>query len=239
MQASHSVALALIAVLASATSASAQEGEPAVPPGYETQPPGDAPPPSDPYAQPAPAPVYPSPQPVYAQPAYPHTAPPTERPPREIRDVSLTVSPAHLFLPIVELMGDIRLIDKLSAAVILGFGAVQVTPDDRATVFEAGAQLKFYAIGDFDHAMQIGAEILFIHLSADLASRGVTGTGSGLAFGPFLGYKFVASGGFTLDVQLGFQYAGVFASATDGTTTEETSDAEIIPLLNLNLGWSF
>ena len=243
-------ALCAVSALLVPLSVSAQTGDPHVPQGYGT-PAGttqEPPAPSDPYgsqpqaAQPAypQQPVYPAPAGATGQPgAYPVREPP---PPRELRSVSLTISPLHLILPLVELMGDFRVLDKLSIAAILGFGTVQLTggfEEERATVFEAGTQIKFYAIGDFDHAMQLGLEALYIHVSATLDASGVTGTGSGLAIGPFIGYKWIASFGLTIDVQLGAQLAGIFAEASDGTTTEEESTTEFIPLLNLNFGWSF
>ena len=247
----------VVFVLDGAAPAAAQSGDPAVPPGYEGQPPADAPPqPADPYAAPgSQQPAYPtqgaspqqgySQQPAYpTQPAYPAQAQPAER---ELRSFSLTISPFHLVLPIVELMGDFRIIDKLSLAAILGIGTIGFDADgdpftgdeDHATVFELGAQVKFYAIGHFDHALQLGLEILFIYLDATFESRGVTGTGSGLAIGPFIGYKYVAPFGLTVDIQAGAQLAGVAATATDGATTEEDSTVEFIPLVNLNFGWSF
>jgi hypothetical protein len=243
-------ALCVATALLGSGVASAQTGDPHVPQGYGT--PGDASQPpapaSDPYASQPPAaqptypqqPVYPAPAGGAAQPgAYPVREPP---PPRELRSVSLTISPLHLILPIVELMGDIRVLEKLSIAAILGFGTVQLTgafAGERATVFEAGTQIKLYAIGDFDHAMQLGLEALYIHLSATLDASGVTGTGSGLAIGPFIGYKWIARFGLTIDLQVGAQLAGIFAEASDGTTTEEDSTTELVPLLNLNFGWSF
>ena len=248
-------ALCAAVLISVAADAAAQSGDPHVPDGYgapagTTQPP--PPPSSDPYAtQPQPAqPIDPA-QPMYPAPAgagagpgagpgvYPVREPP---PPRELRSVSLTISPVHLLFPIVELTGDIRVLEKLSIAAILGFGTVQLSgsfADERATVFEAGTQIKFYPVGDFDHAMQLGVEVLYIHVSATLDASGVTGTGSGLALGPFIGYKWIASFGLTIDVQVGAQIAGIFAEASDGTTTEEDSTTELIPLLNLNFGWSF
>ena len=70
--------------------------------------------------------------------------------------------------------------------------------------------------------------------------REITANAGGLAFGPFLGYKLITSGGFTFVVQGGFQYAAVKAEASDteGNTAEDEQDT-IIPLFNLNLGWSF
>ena len=59
------------------------------------------------------------------------------------------------------------------------------------------------------------------------------------AKGPDIGYKLITSGGFTFVVQGGIQYVAARAEAHDSTRSEEESDSDWIPLLNLNLGWSF
>ena len=91
--------------------------------------------------------------------------------------------------------------------------------------------MRVYVIGDFRHGMQLGGEVLYLHLNDDRLSA----TGEGLAVGPFLGYKIMIDAGFTFDAQLGFEH--VSARANSGTST--ANDKSIIPLLNLNVGWSF
>jgi hypothetical protein len=68
----------------------------------------------------------------------------------------------------------------------------------------------------------------------------VTGVGEGFAVGPLVGYKLVTSGGFTFLAQGGIEYVAVRAEAsnTSGSSASK-SDSRLIPLLNLNLGWSF
>ena len=60
-----------------------------------------------------------------------------------------------------------------TVAAILGFGKAS---DDLgiidATVFELGGQFTYYLVGDFDHGMQLGAEVLFVYLSDDNAVQG-------------------------------------------------------------------
>ena len=153
-------------------------------------------------------------------------------PPPPHRVFSLTISPIHLALPVVEVTGEIRAHDKLGLAVIGGVGRyTDKSVNISASVYEIGAQLRFYPIGDFRHGMQLGAELLYLHMSqSNLSLRG-----EGVGIGPFIGYKVISDAGFTFDAQIGGQYVGV--RATDGNSAESGKD--IIVLLNLNVGWSF
>jgi len=141
---------------------------------------------------------------------------------------SFTFSPIHLLLPLVEVAGEFALGERAGLAAIFGVGKVQ-----SFSAFEIGSSFRYYVIGDFDHGMQLGAEALYVLV--DGSSGGTSAVGAGLAVGPFIGYKIIASVGFTFDAQLGFQYIAVRAES--GSASAETSD--VIPLLNLNIGWSF
>ena len=68
-----------------------------------------------------------------------------------------------------------------------------------------------------------------------LSDSNLSAKGEGVAVGPFLGYKYTADVGFTFDAQLGIER--VFAKATSGSSN--ASDSTYVPLLNLNVGWSF
>jgi hypothetical protein len=176
-------------------------------------------------------PYQPPPPGVSGPPPLPPAVPEVTHPRRVF---SLTISPIHLFLPIVELTGEARVHDKVGVAVLGGAGRYSDTQNGiklSATAFEAGAQVRYYLLGDFRHGMQLGAEFLYLHLSDSQLAV----SGEGFAFGPFLGYKFVADVGFTFDTQLGFEYVGARAA----TATTMASGGEFIPLLNLNVGWSF
>jgi len=156
---------------------------------------------------------------------------------------SLTISPLHLVLPIVELTGEYAIMKDLSAALILGGGKITseasgLVAKETYTAYEVGAQGRYYLLGDFEHGMQVGAEALYLYLDRDGESS-ITVSGAGLALGPFIGYKIATHIGFTFDAQLGFQYMVARAEATDGTNTEKGENSDIIPLLNLNVGWSF
>jgi hypothetical protein len=206
-------------------------------PPQGTPPPAGYPPPG--YAQPGyPPPGYAQPgypPPGYAQPGYPppgvYAPPPPPEHPRRV--FSLTISPIHLLFPVVELTGEARVHDKVGIALIGGAGKYtdpNVTGIS-ATVYEAGAQVRVYVIGDFRHGMQVGGELLYLHLNDDRVAI----SGEGLAVGPFLGYKIMIDAGFTFDAQVGFEHISARAQGNGATP----SDKSIIPLLNLNVGWSF
>jgi len=157
---------------------------------------------------------------------------------------SLTVSPIHLLFPVVEATGEF-LVDKQTSLAIIG-AAGSVTVEEASgeqrsfTTFELGGQIRYYALGGFEHGMQIGAEVLYAYVDA-AEKDNISGTGAGLAAGPFLGYKIATHIGFTFDAQLGVQYIMAKANAENDETNETAtaSDSAISPMLNLNVGWSF
>jgi hypothetical protein len=150
--------------------------------------------------------------------------------------VSLTFSPLHLFAPIFEAEGEVRLMPALGVAAIGGVGSLS-TGGVTFGVTEVGAQVAAYPLGDF-RSLQLGGEILWLHVNGSLGN--VTGFASGVAAGPFVGYKLIAKPGFTFFVQGGAEYA--FAHAEASSTTGQTATdkrSAVIVLFNLNLGWSF
>jgi hypothetical protein len=160
--------------------------------------------------------------------------------------VSATFSPLHLFRPIFEADIEVMPIPHLGISIIGGIGKVSVNSPDPSidgtelNAYELGAHVIGYPLKDFS-SLQLGAEILWIKVSIDnFQNTDVSGTGAGVAFGPFVGYKFIADIGFTLYVQGGFQYIKVEAEAhdTQGNSANAEQDG-FIPLLNFNLGWSF
>jgi hypothetical protein len=173
-----------------------------------------------------------------AQPVAPPYPPYPPYPPPEVthphRVFALTISPLHLISPILELTGEIRASDKIGVAVVAGAGKYSDTTNGvklSASVYEAGAQFRYYVVGDFRHGMQLGAELLYLHLS----DSSLSAKGEGLAIGPFAGYKYTADIGFTVDTQLGFER--ITARAASGSSN--VSDSDYIVLLNINVGWSF
>jgi len=55
-----------------------------------------------------------------------------------------------------------------------------------------------------------------------------------------VGYKLLTEVGFTFFVQAGFQYAALKADASSSAGNGSiATQSTVIPLLNLNIGWSF
>lgn len=149
-------------------------------------------------------------------------------------------------MPVFELTGELRVHNNIGLALIAGTGEVTVKDtlnrEYKFTVYEFGGQFVAYPVSSFDDGFQLGAEALYVSVSAKdyPGTVKVSGTGEGLAVGPFVGYKVGPKSGFTFVVQGGFQYAAVRAKASDSNgNTESGSDQKVFPLLNLNFGWSF
>ncbi|HPH65554.1 MAG TPA: hypothetical protein PLF40_07415 [Kofleriaceae bacterium] len=179
-------------------------------------PPGDTPAAAAPMAA---MPVAPQPQP---QP----TIVPSDAGPR----VSLTISPAHLSLPVVELTGEYRVIPKLGIALVLGGGKITDNVLS-ATVAEVGASARYYVLGSFRTGLQIGGEVDYVHVSGD----NIDVKGAGLAMGAFVGGKWISSFGLTLEGQIGPQ----LQTASASSSSSSSSESKVGLLLNLNIGYSF
>ena len=170
----------------------------------------------------------------------------------ELRDVAITVAPANLLLGMVKVNGELRIRDEWGLQVSLGGGRIE-----KVSIREAGGQLRWYVLGDFDHGMQLGLEVMFIELELPPLTLDEAGVPVDIdpsvlatAIGPFLGYKVAFDGGFTLEAQLGLQRYGVDTTGgvslsrlhedLDGVTAAVTyASSFYAPLANLNLGWSF
>jgi hypothetical protein len=138
---------------------------------------------------------------------------------------AITISPLHLVSPIVEITVEKRASENLGVAGIAGAGT-----SEEYRVWELGVSGRYYLLGDFASGLQLGAEAVYVHINTGSSEL----SGSGLSVGPFVGGKWTANSGFTLDGQLGAQYVGTQASS--GSTS--ASEYSLGPLLNLNLGWS-
>jgi len=159
------------------------------------------------------------------------------------KTISITLSPIHLAFPIVEVTGEYALAPQFGVAGIFGYGSMTVDNSSgksvKMPVLELGGQAAYYVLGSFRHGMQLGGELLWIKVSPP-KDQGVTVAANGVAAGPFLGYKWVADFGLTLFIQGGYEFLFAQAKATDATGREIQSSADGgVPLLNLNLGWSF
>ena len=163
--------------------------------------------------------------------------------PDPVHQVSLTFSPLHLLLPLFELQGEYALSRHVGVALIAGIGSVSTTTSGDSEsgtsffVWEIGAKVAGYLVGDFEEGLQVGAEALYLNVSAEASDDFSSGSvfGNGFSLSPFIGYKIIADFGLTFEAQLG--PAIIFASAE--SDTESASEVVIGPMLNLNLGWSF
>ncbi|MEO7034119.1 MAG: hypothetical protein ABI548_09520 [Polyangiaceae bacterium] len=217
-------------------------------------PPLGAPPPAPPtttqtYPSEAPPPYPPPPPPPGAYPAGLSPAPPSaETDSDEV--VSLTISPLHLILPIVQLTGEVRVVPHFGVSLIAGYGQLGLdttggdgfsTNHTTVSAYELGGRLIGYPLKKFK-SLQLGGQIMYLHLATDgpVNDTGISATGAGVAVGPFVGYKLVTKIGFTFLAQGGFQYLAVRADAQDTSGSSATNEAsKLLPLLNLDVGWSF
>ena len=166
---------------------------------------------------------------------------------QETKKVSITNSPFHLVMPVLELMAEYQVAPKIGAAGILGYGNITEIDDwgdeVEVPILEIGGQLNYYLLGNFDKGMQVGLEVLYLNASAE--DEDVSVSVDGLAVGPYLGYKWTAGFGLTFDIQAGYEKLLLRGEAEDksddvfeefGIEEEEETG---IPLLNINIGWSF
>ncbi len=102
--------------------------------------------------------------------------------------------------------------------------------DDHA-LFRKGLRLLL----EEEPGMQVGGELMIA--SADAQDMSAHVTGVGVAVGPFIGYKHTFGFGLTLDAQGGVEY--VAGTASDQNSTATATGDGAIPLINLNVGWSF
>ncbi len=185
--------------------------------------------------------------------AFAEQAPLTEQPPEwpASRDtshmLSITFSPIHLINPVFELTAEYKAIPKLGIALIAGYGSqtmVMNEKDYKFSLWEIGAQARYYLLGDFNHGMQLGIEVLHVNIPEKTYSDGlyeITAYGTRLELGAFVGYKIATNIGFTFEVQGGVTATPLMADRPQVNSVNAASDniETIRPLININLGWSF
>jgi hypothetical protein len=152
---------------------------------------------------------------------------------RAPKTISITIEPLLFIYPMAEVTGEYRLSDQVGVAGIVGVGSFRFDDDSRGSLFSLGAQGRYYAVGDFQHGLQLGAEGKYLSASATDGDLAIAG--GGVSVGAFAGYKYTANFGLTVDAQLGVQAYGVAASSDEFSD----SDSGVGPLFNLNIGWSF
>jgi hypothetical protein len=142
-------------------------------------------------------------------------------------------SPAHLVLPLVEMEAEFNVVPNMGLGLIAGVGSVSDASNTiSATAYELGAQANYYFMKPFS-GLHAGVEGLYLTMGDVVQDSSVSG--EGLSIGPYIGYKLVTSIGFTFVAQGGVAYLAMKAQSSSSMTTDKT----IYPLLNLNIGWSF
>lgn len=169
------------------------------------------------------------------------------------RYVSLTLSPIHLALPVLEATLEVRPTEHLGIAVVGGIGKAPPVVvgqtgaffdnGERYAVKEIGGQLLFYPLSKFD-GLVLGGEIQRVTVSGTttVETQSVDVRGSALALGPLIGGKWIHESGFTLFGHLGVQRLWLQGESTAQGQTVSLSDNDTRkwwPLVNLNAGWSF
>jgi hypothetical protein len=156
--------------------------------------------------------------------------------------VYASISPFHLIFPVVEGTAEIKLHRKIGVAGIFGAGSMKMG-GYKFKVWEVGGQFVGYPVGHFDNGMQLGVEMLYASVStSDQIDKNTTisGVGSGLSIGPMIGYKLATKIGFSFNIQGGAALvvarAEVSDSAGGGAKAEQST---VVPILNINVGWSF
>jgi hypothetical protein len=167
------------------------------------------------------------------------------------KSFSLTFSPLHLILPVFLVTGEVKAFPHFGVSFSAGYGSVTVeqpssdglsTDKFSAATLLLGGRFACYS-RKFDGFVG-GVQTQYVHLdgTGTASNTAIAGTGSGLAVGPFVGYKWTARGGFTLLAHIGVQYLAVRANANanDGSGQSASAHQEDVSLLaNLEIGWSF
>jgi hypothetical protein len=182
-------------------------------------------------------------RPASAVAADPHVSLAPAREGRPKRKVSVMWAPLRLVVPLVEFTAEYRVLDKLGVSLTVGGGRREISSSSTTVSgreIEAGGQIRYYAIGSFDHGMEIGVDVLEENVKFDTLPAGTAAAAGGLTIGPFLGYKIATRFGFTFETQLGARYLVVEpALQGDPAVTGSFTDSKWLPILHINFGWSF
>nr|MBA3456901.1 hypothetical protein [Deltaproteobacteria bacterium] len=146
------------------------------------------------------------------------------------RFVSITVSPFHALIPFLELTAELRISRRISGALLGGFGKFLDPRAHPHRAREIGVQGNYYLEPTF-RAFHFGVEVAYVH-SSDTESA-TTFTGTSLAAGGFVGWKYIHRTGVTLLAQGGLALGVVEVRSPPG------NEIKILPVINLNAGWSF
>lgn len=171
---------------------------------------------------------------VSAPPAAAQEAPKPPPPQQPLRQVVVTASLVQLFLPMLEVTAEARVAPRVGVAATLGAGVGTTDLNgEKFDAFEIGASGRYYARGDFDRGIQVGAELLYSSLRG--SELKVAGFPQGLALSPFVGAKVTWRRGVAAEVQLGLSYLVLPRK----TYPDVDGDSNFGLLFNVNIGWAF
>ncbi len=150
--------------------------------------------------------------------------------------VSVTLSTIPLIEPVVQVTAEWNVHEDIGFAAYLGAGG------DGGPAVGAGVQVAWYLLGDFDHGLQIGGDLLYAFVDRNSITDTYEGEKS-IGVGPFVGYKLILPFGFTLNLQGGarFTISKDHIEEIIGRTLYSYYHygEEILPIVNVNVGWSF
>ena len=152
------------------------------------------------------------------------------------RTVSITLSTLPLIEPVVQIAAEWH------AQKDVGFAGFIAAGGNEGPIFATGIQLIWYALGDFEHGVQLGGDLMFSIV--DRASNvDLYEDGTGIALAAFAGYKLVMPFGFTANLQGGIRMTQSkrLIEYTVGGSLVSYYDYKLepLPLVNINVGWSF
>lgn len=87
--------------------------------------------------------------------------------------------------------------------------------------------------------MELGVEALEEYVKFEDLPVGVGAAAGGFTVGPFIGYKIATGVGFTFEAQLGARYVVIEPEAQGAGAPAFTTEEKWLPLVHLNVGWSF
>lgn len=131
-------------------------------------------------------------------------------------DVSLTLAASHLAVGMIDATAEFGLGDRASFSLIGGVGRT-----DSGTLYEAGAAVSGYFVGDFDRGLSLGLQVRATNANLGLPVE------SGAAIGPTLGGKYTFDFPLTLTAQIG------------GDVVNTPSFTGLAPNAKLSIGFSF
>jgi hypothetical protein len=156
---------------------------------------------------------------------------------------SLTFSPAHLVIWSMQATLERRVTDRFSIA---GFGALgSALPG--LSVQELGFQTRWYIRHRDWWNPHVGIETFWAHVQTSFSTVDADSDrdfpddeeGERITFfgtGPFIGIKLMGPGRMVTDIQAGLQPMGAYG---DYHFEKSRFEMGLLPILNLNFGWSF